>query len=112
MRRWLAGETATPNGVERELREVLIKRVKEISKLIGYAVNPPDRSVFHYPTNAVFRYDDFGNVTLVHPGVAAWENVPQLTEGAREAVCQERERDKETAERFIRASAWWLTHSS
>src|SRR2546426_214080 len=76
MRRWFASETPIPGGVERELREVLIKRAKEIGKIIGYSVNSSDRSVFHYPTNAVFRYDDFGNLTLVHPGVAAWEDVP------------------------------------
>jgi hypothetical protein len=112
MRRWLAGETLVPGGVERELREVLIKRVKEISKLIGYALNPSDRSVLHYPTNAAFRYDDFGNVTMIHPGVAAWEDIPKLTEGAKEAVRQERERDKEIAVSFMRESAWWYSHPS
>ena len=112
MRRWLASDLPIPVGVERELREVLINRVMEIGKLIGYSVNPPDRSVFHYPTYAAFRYDDAGSVTLIHPGMTAWEDVPSVLEGAKIAVRQERERDKATAERFIRELAWWLTHAS
>jgi hypothetical protein len=93
MRRWLVSETPIPNGIERELREVLVKRVKEIGGMIGYSVNPSDRSVFHYPTNAFFRYDDAGNLTLVHPGVATGDDVALVTEGAKEALRQERERD-------------------
>jgi len=112
MRRWLAGDTTIPDGVERELREVLIQRVKEIGNLIGYSVNSSDRSVLHYPTNAAFRYDDFGNVTMTHPGAAAWEEAPRLIEGAKEAVRQERERDKATAVSFVRESAWWYSHPS
>jgi len=112
MRRWLITQMPIPDGVKREVRQVLIKRFKEIGVLIGYLVNPSDHSVLHYPTNALFRYDDAGHLTLVHPGVAARDNIPLVTEGAKEAVGQERERDKKMAERFIRASAWWLTHSS
>src|SRR5260221_6363702 len=44
--------------------------------------------------------------------MAAEDDIPLLTAGATEAVRQERERDREMAKRFIRASAWWLTHSS
>ena len=93
MRRWLVRETPIPNGVERELREVLVKRAKEIGGMIGYSVNPSDRSVFHYPTNAFFQYDDAGNLTLLNPEMIARDNVPLVTEGAKEALRQERERD-------------------
>lgn len=86
MRRWLAGETPIPAGVEPELRNILIERVKAIGELIEYVVSPSDRSVLHYPTNAFFRYDEAGNLILIHPGSAAWEDVPSLTEGAKEAV--------------------------
>ena len=68
MRRWLISQTPIPDGVSRELRQILIKRFKEIGALIGYLVNPSDRSVFHYPTNAVFRYDDAGDLTAIHTG--------------------------------------------
>ena len=112
IRRWLINQMPIPDGVKNELRQVLIKRFKEIGKLIGYLINPSDRSVFHHPTNALFRYDDAGNLTLVHPGVAARNDIPLVAEGAKEVVRQEREREKDTAERFIRASSWWLTHSS
>jgi hypothetical protein len=112
IRRWLAGGTPIPGGVERELREVLIKRVKEISDLIGYSVNPSHRLVLHYPTNAVFRYDHLANVTMVHPGVADSEDLQALTEGAKQPVREELEREEEAAKRFVRESAWWRTHSS
>jgi hypothetical protein len=109
MRRWLAGEMPVPGGVERELRAILIKRAKEIGEIVGYVVSFADRSVFHYPTNAAFHFDDFGNVMVIYPGIAARDDIPLLTEGVKKAVRQERERDKDTAVRFIRASAWWLT---
>jgi hypothetical protein len=112
MRRWLVSQMPIPDGFRRELRQVLIKRFKEIGALIGYLVNPSDMSVIHYPTNAVFSYDDAGDLTLVHSGVVAPGEIALVTAGAVEAVRQERERDKEMAKRFIRASAWWLTHSS
>jgi hypothetical protein len=112
MRRWLVSQMPIPDGFQRELRQVLIKRFKEIGALIGYLVSPSDRSVVHCPTNTVFRYDDDGDLTLVYPGLMARDDLPLVTAGATEAVRQERERDKEMAKRFIRASAWWLTHSS
>jgi RNA polymerase alpha subunit len=112
MRRWLVSQMPIPNGFERELRQVLIKRFKEIGALIGYLVSTSERSVIHYPTNAVFRYSDDGDLTLLYPGRMAEDDVPLVTAGATEAVHQEREREKEMAKRFIRASAWWLTHPS
>jgi hypothetical protein len=112
MRRWLVSQTLIPDGFQRELRQVLIRRFREIGALIGYLVNPSDRSVVHYPTNAIFRYDDAGDLTLVYSGAVSPGDFPLVTAGAVDAVRQERERDREMAKKFIRASAWWLTHSS
>jgi hypothetical protein len=111
MRRWLANDTVIPQGVERELREILIKRVKQIGQIVGYELNSSDRSVHHHPTHAAFRYDDFGNVTLAYSGFGRSDQVSRLIEGAKEAVRLKMEHDKETAKRFVRASAWWLTHA-
>ena len=47
MRRWLAGESPVPDGVDTELRKLLVDRVQEIGGMIGYSVNPADRSVLH-----------------------------------------------------------------
>jgi hypothetical protein len=112
MRRWLVSQTPIPDGVKGELREVLVKRVKEIGRMIGYLVNQSDRSVLHYPTNAFFHYDRAGDLTLLHPGVADQDNILSVTDGAKEALQLELHREKELAECFIRASTWWLTHSS
>jgi Bacterial RNA polymerase, alpha chain C terminal domain len=112
MRRWLVSQTPIPDGVKRELREVLVKRVKQIGRMIGYLVNQSDRSVLHYPTNAFFRYDRAGDLTLLHPGEAEQDNIRLVTDGAKEALQLELHRDKELAKCFIRESALWLTHSS
>ena len=40
----------------------------------------------------------------------AESEVAPVTEGAKEVVRLELAREKKIAERFIRASAWWLTH--
>jgi len=92
MRRWLVGESPIPDGVENELRGLLIARVNEIGGMIGYSVNPPEHTVFHYPTYANFRYDDAG-LTLLHPGFASPDDLSLITQGAEEALRQERERD-------------------
>jgi hypothetical protein len=102
MRRWLVGETPIPDGVESELREVLIRRVNEIGGLIGYSVNPSDRSVFHYPTGAFFRYNNAGGLTLLNAKMVARHNIPLITRGAEEALRQERERDPRISGRFMR----------
>jgi hypothetical protein len=112
MRRYLRNERPIPVRVKRKVHNILVQRFQEIGLLIGYLVDSTNHSVLHCPTNALFRYDDAGNLSLVHPGMAAWDDVPKVTEGAEEAIRHERERDKELAERFIRESAWWLTHSS
>jgi hypothetical protein len=110
VRRWLASETTIPDGVERELRDVLIKRATELGSLIGFEVRSADRSVLHHPTNAIFQYDDLDNVTVAHRGFASWDSLARLVDSAKEAVRKERSRDEELARRFIRESAWWLTH--
>ena len=93
MRRWLAGESPIPDSIEGELRKLLVERVKEIGGMIGYSVNPVARSVTHYPSAAFFRYDDAGNLTLLKPQVLAEAAVSLVTQGAEEALRQERERD-------------------
>jgi hypothetical protein len=110
MRRWLSDVTPIPRGIEEELQEVLIKRLEEIGEIIGFALNSSDRSVVHHPTHAAFRYDDFGNVTVAYSGIARPDEMQRLIEGAKDIVRLRQERDKETAVRFVRASAWWLTH--
>jgi hypothetical protein len=112
LRRWLEGGTPIPDGVATEVRQILIRRFKEVAALIGYSVDPSDQSVIHYSTNTFFRYDDAENLTLVHLGTANQDDLPLLVEEAKDALRREKERGKETAKRFIRASAWWLTHSS
>lgn len=110
MRRWLSTVTPIPQGVGRELREVLIRRVQELGEIIGYALNSSDRSILHYPTQAVFRYDDFGNVTVVYSGTVRSDEMLRLIEGAKEVVRSKQAHDKEMAVRFVYSSAWWLTH--
>jgi DNA-directed RNA polymerase subunit alpha len=39
-KRWLASETPIPDDVKRELREALLDRMKAISGLMGYLVDP------------------------------------------------------------------------
>jgi hypothetical protein len=102
VRRWLVGETPIPDGVESELREILIRRVKEIGGLIGYSVNPSDRSVFHYPTGAFFRFNNAGGLTLLNPKMVAHHNISLITRGAEEALRQEYERDPKISGRFTR----------
>jgi Bacterial RNA polymerase, alpha chain C terminal domain len=113
MRRWLAGQMLIPDGVKHEISQALTKRFKRIGELIGYVINPSDQSVLHCPTNSLFTYDhEDGSLTCVHRGVLDDDQVGTITEGAKEVVRQELEREKQTAERFVRSSAWWLTHSS
>ena len=90
MRRWLAGETPIPGGIEPDLRSALIKRLKDIGDLIEYAVNPADQCVFHYPTSALFRYDAAGNIISISSGTAHWKDVAALIEGAKALLRQPR----------------------
>jgi hypothetical protein len=112
MRRWLSGKMAIPGYIEWLVRQVAVKRVKELGEIIGYWLDSSDRSVMHYPTYAVFCYDTAGNLSLVSRGMAASEDVSKLTERAKELFGTELEREKETPKRFIEKTAWWLTHSS
>ena len=94
MRRWVSGDSPIPDGVRTQVREILGERIKEIGGLIGYSINPADKSVFHYPTAAYFRYpDDMSNVTLLNPQMIDSDKIPLITQGAEEALRQERERD-------------------
>jgi hypothetical protein len=93
MRRWLAGDFVIPPAVAAELRAVLCERLKAIGGIVPYTVNPRDQTIFHSVTYAAFRYDDAGNLSFLHPGLATPEEVPLITEGAKEALRQEEERD-------------------
>ncbi len=62
--------------------------------VVGYLVNPSDRSVVHNPTGAFFRYDEAGALRLLNPQtIARGEETPLIAEGAKEALRQEVERD-------------------
>jgi len=93
VRRWLSGETPIPADVENRLRQVLVTRLQEIGGMIGYSVNPSNRSVLHYPTGAFFHYDEAGKLMLRNPELLPRDKIPLIAEGAEEALRQERERD-------------------
>jgi len=93
VRRWLSGKTPIPADVENRLRGVLVTRLKEIGGMIGYSVNPSNRSVFHYPTGAFFHYDEAGKLMLRNPEMLPKDKIPLIAEAAEEALRQERERD-------------------
>jgi len=93
MRRWLAGNFGIPDAVATELRAVLVERLKTIGGLVQYTVNPRENTIFHSVTYAAFRYDDHGDLTLLHPGFAAGDEMLLITEGAKEALRREQERD-------------------
>ncbi len=93
MRRWLAGNSAMPLTVERDLRNLLIERLKRLGGMIGYSVNAAERTVFHHPSAACFRYDDAGRLTLLNPQALPDADVLLATQGAAEALRQEAERN-------------------
>jgi len=103
MRRWLAGEFHIPPAVATELRAVLVERLKTIGGMVRYTVNPRENTIFHSVTYAAFRYDRDGNLTPLHSGFATAEEIPLITEGAREALRLEQERDP-------RIKAIWVDH--
>jgi hypothetical protein len=78
------------DNVESELPDVLVARQKEVG---GFIVTS-DHSVFHNPTGAFFKCDEAGTLTLVNPLVIARsDDIPLITEGAKEALRQEIDRD-------------------
>jgi len=43
VRRWIAGEAAIPEGIERDIKALALKKMKEMANLLGYpedAVQP------------------------------------------------------------------------
>ena len=96
LRRWVAGVSPIPNGVEQQLRKLLIDRLDQIGGMLGYWVNPTSRTVLHYPTGAYFVYGTDENVELlnaIHLKIDA-DEIALLKEGAVEAVRREMERDE------------------
>jgi len=93
MRRWLAGDFSIPPAVATELRAVLVKRLKVIGGLVRFTVNPHKNMIFHAATHAAFRFDHNGHLTPLHSGFATAEEMPLITEGAKEALRLECERD-------------------
>lgn len=100
IRRWLAGDSPIPEGVEGELRRVLESRLNAIGGLIGYSVNLADRSVFHHPTCAYFRIEDGDALNLLFDKLVPPDQRALVTAGAREALQRERERDTRVVGQF------------
>lgn len=96
LRRWVAGVSPIPEGVEQQLRKLLIDRLDQIGGMIGYCVNPNSRTVLHYPTGAYFVYDAEENVELLNLNQLTIDvaEIALLKEGVVEAVRRERERDE------------------
>lgn len=101
MRRWLAGESPIPEGINSELRRVLEERLRAIGGLIGYSVNLADHSVFHYPTYAYFRIEDGDVLNLLFDKMIPTDQRALVTAGAQEALRRERERDPRVVSQFI-----------
>src|SRR5258708_31184875 len=93
MRRWVSEESAIPLGIVRDVRALLVARLQEIGGMIGFAVNPRERMIVHYPTAAYFRFDDEGRLTLMNANMIDRDKVMLITRGAEEALRQEMERD-------------------
>jgi hypothetical protein len=93
VRRWLAGEFPVPASVVRKLRKILADRMRTIGGMLRFTINPADQTILHSISNAMFCYDEEGNVSLLHPGVTLSQELPLITEGAKEALRQEGERD-------------------
>jgi hypothetical protein len=102
LRRWLVGELPIPDAIESELRAILISRVAEIGGMIGFSVNPLDQTVYHYPSGAVFRYDDASTLTPLYAGRVTPEDAALIAQGAAEALRQKHERDPRLSGQFIR----------
>jgi hypothetical protein len=93
MRRWLTGESPIPAGVVTELRAVLVERLEVIGGIVKYQVVAENRRIHNYHTGASYRYDNADNVALLHPGMAMPDQIPLVTEGAKEALRKAREHD-------------------
>jgi hypothetical protein len=93
MRRWLAGDFSIPAAIVSELRSVLVERLNTLGGMVRYMVNPQNRTIYHSVTYAAFQYDDAGTLILLHPGMAATQEIPLIAEGAKEALRREQERD-------------------
>lgn len=73
----------SPAPNEKYLAQKLTTSVTE------YSVNPSECTVLYHPIPACFRYDDADNLRLLYPKTVA----PEITQGAEEALRQERKRD-------------------
>jgi hypothetical protein len=71
LRRWLAGASAIPDGVEAMLQGVLAKRLRELGGQSAFTVNLADRQVVHIGTNACFGYSSAGDITFLNPQVVS-----------------------------------------
>jgi hypothetical protein len=93
LRRWLAGDSSIPDGVESEVHRILESRLKLIGGLVSYSVNLADRSVLHYPTIAYFRIEDGDVLNLLFDKLIPPDQRELVIGGARDALRRERERD-------------------
>jgi hypothetical protein len=101
MRRWLAGESSIPEGVENELRRVLETRLRVIGGLIGYTINLAEGSVFHHPTCAYFRIEDGDALNLIFDKLIPSGHRALVIAGAEEALRRERERDPKVVGQYV-----------
>lgn len=93
IRRWLVGAFPIPATVKAEVRAALFKRVTAVGDLIGVVINPNERLIIDYVTNAAFRYDDNDVITQLHPGFARPDELPPRRAAVEEALRQQRSRE-------------------
>ena len=101
MRRWLSGETPIGVSIASELRDLLLKRLGRMGGLIGYSINPTDKTMLHHQTGAWFQYDDDRVITLLNASMLESDIIPLIHFGAEEALRQQRERDPKIAHTWI-----------
>jgi hypothetical protein len=100
VRRWLAGETPIPGGVDSELRKILESRWNTIGGFMSYGVNLSGRLILHFPTATCFRIEDDDSLTLLSV-MPASEELELIAEGATEVLRRERERDPRVVGQFV-----------
>ncbi|HEX3885562.1 MAG TPA: hypothetical protein VHW66_23115 [Stellaceae bacterium] len=105
VRRWLTGEFAIPAEAERGIRSAVEDRLETLGGILKFSINARERTIFHFGTCACFRHDNGEELVALSRGFAAPEDMPLITEGAKEALRRERERDP-------RIKAGWLSRDS
>jgi len=105
MRRWLAGESPIPENIATELLALFERRKRTLNALTDYSINALNHTVMNVRTNTVFKYDEAGQLTLHFSGFAKPDEIPAITDGAREALRLELQRDP-------RVKGYWVDRAS